>query len=67
MQAEENGNVWVVTGKAEKRSADTHPVQQRSGVKYERKHKRSRPQSFASLWELQLQEPVETKSRRADQ
>lgn len=40
--------------------ADTHPVKQRSGVKYKWKHKRSRPQNFTSLRELQLQEPVET-------
>lgn len=41
-------------------STDTHPVKQRNSVKYKWQDKRSCPESFTSLWELQLQEPVET-------
>lgn len=42
---------------------DTHPVKQRNGVKYKRNDKRSGPYSFTSLWELQLEEPVDTDSK----
>lgn len=38
---------------------DTDPVEQRSRVEDEGDHEGSRPQNFAPLWELQLQEPVE--------
>ena len=47
------------------RSADTHPVEQRSSVKYEWKHKRSCSENFTPLWELQLQEPVEKKEMKS--
>lgn len=40
--------------------ADSHPVKERTSVKYKGKHECSRPQNFTPLWELQLQEPVET-------
>lgn len=38
---------------------DTHTVEQRSRVEDEGDHKGSRPQNFAPLRELQLQEPAE--------
>lgn len=38
---------------------DTHTVEQRSRVEDEGDHEGSRPQNFAPLWELQLQEPAE--------
>lgn len=54
--------VVTVTGQGVARAAaspaaENDPVNQGSSVKYERKDKRSRPQSFTSLWELQLEEP----------
>lgn len=41
-------------------NAESHPVKERTSVIYEGKHERSCPQNFTPLWELQLQEPVET-------
>lgn len=42
-----------------KEKTDTHPVEERSRVEDEGDHEGSRPQNFAPLWELQLQEPAE--------
>lgn len=46
-----------VTGAAATAAAEEDPVEQRSRVEDEGDHEGSRPQNFAPLWELQLQEP----------
>lgn len=45
--------------KTKKEKTDTHTVEQRSRVEDEGHHEGSRPQNFAPLRELQLQEPAE--------